>query len=60
MQKLGPGGIALAPVAEARRPAADPVSPATVEPCRGCRLAAPARLATPEKMEQVSATKDTL
>jgi hypothetical protein len=55
MQKLGPGGIALVPVAEARRPAAGQVSSATVG-----RLAAPARLATPEKMARVSVTKDTL
>jgi hypothetical protein len=59
MQKRVPNGTALVPVAEACQLAEDRVSTATVGPCQGCRLAEPTRLATPEKMERVSVTKDT-
>jgi hypothetical protein len=59
MQKPGPGGIALVPVAEACPLVVALVSPAVVARCRDCQLAELARLATPEKMERVSVTKDT-
>jgi hypothetical protein len=49
----------LVPVAKARPPVVDLVSPAAVAPCRHCRLAELACLATPEKRERVSVMKDT-
>jgi hypothetical protein len=63
MRKLGPGGIALVPVAEVCPLAAGRVLSATVVPCRDhrdCRPAEPARLTTAGMMERVSVTKDTL
>jgi hypothetical protein len=59
MQMPRPGGIALVQVAEAPPLVAGQVPLATVAPFRDCRPAEPARLATPEKMERVSVTKDT-
>ena len=59
MRTPGPDGIALVLVAKACPLAVALESPATVVLCRGCRLAEPTRLATPEKMGRVSVTNDT-
>jgi hypothetical protein len=59
MRKPGPDGIALVPVAKACPLAVGLESPATVGPCRGCRLAHRVRLAIQENLERGRVKKDT-